>query len=267
MQAGTVGGACRQYVVPRYNSTQHLSGSLGVVGQHHRARHGTSCCNRTWTLFRTAVVAAALCWLVCLDSEPVEGFVGTTVQTTSARHHCQFQHWVDPKMRRSSFPVRGSLSEEEMAGESFGEDLDTGSVLLEDLNWRVEKLRLEEQNTQRFLKSRPRFLPYYECRRWVQAFGRWKTEEDWKEWISLGEKRNSYIPVSFDMKYFIVSGIDDRGRSRGYALVGMTCSHKLSRDYRPIRADRMSIMDDWERGETGSTFYWVAKMTMMKQSG
>ena len=103
-------------------------------------------------------------------------------------------------MRRSSFPVRGSLSEEEMAGESFGEDFDTGSVILEDLNWRVEKLRLEEQNTQRFLKSRPRFLPYYECRRWVQAFGRWKTEEDWKEWISLGEKRNSYIPVSFDMK-------------------------------------------------------------------
>jgi hypothetical protein len=81
--------------------------------------------------------------------------------------------------------------------EEFGEDLDTGGIILDDLNWRVEKLRLEEQNTQRFLKSLPRFLPYDECRRWVQAFGRrWETEDDWREWIAMGEKRNAYIPVS-----------------------------------------------------------------------
>ena len=61
----------------------------------------------------------------------------------------------------------------------FGEVLDSGTVILEDLSWRVEKLRLEEQNKKRFLKSSPRFLPYDECRRWVQAFGRWRTEEDW----------------------------------------------------------------------------------------
>jgi len=84
---------------------------------------------------------------------------------------------------------------EEEAEDEFGEDLDTGSCVFEDLNWRVEKLRLEEQNTQRFLKARPRFLPYEECCKWVQAFGRWQTEEDWKEWIAMGEKRNAYIPV------------------------------------------------------------------------
>jgi hypothetical protein len=78
----------------------------------------------------------------------------------------------------------------------LGEVLDTSSVILEDIHWRVAKLRLEEQNTQRFLKARPRFLPYNECRKWVQALGRFKTEDDWKEWISMGEKRNSYIPVS-----------------------------------------------------------------------
>jgi hypothetical protein len=80
--------------------------------------------------------------------------------------------------------------------EEFAEVLEVAGVQIDDLNWRVEKLRLEEQNTRRFLKARPAFLPYEECCKWVQAFGRWKTEEDWKEWIAMGEKRNSYIPVS-----------------------------------------------------------------------
>jgi hypothetical protein len=70
-----------------------------------------------------------------------------------------------------------------------------GVVYMPDLAWRVEKLRLEEQNQQRFLKAMPRFLPYSECRKWVQAFSRWKTKDDWREWIAMGEKRNSYIPV------------------------------------------------------------------------
>lgn len=96
---------------------------------------------------------------------------------------------------RPQFIEALSVLREEIEGE-FGEDLDTGSVVIEDLNWRVEKLRLEEQNTQRFLKSQPRFLPYRECCKWVQAFGRWKSEKDWKEWIAMGEKRNAYIPVS-----------------------------------------------------------------------
>ena len=53
-------------------------------------------------------------------------------------------------------------------------------VVLEDLEWRLEKLRLEEANTRRFLKSRPRFLPYRECQKWVQAWGeRWTSAEEW----------------------------------------------------------------------------------------
>ena len=65
------------------------------------------------------------------------------------------------------------------------EDLDAPSVVLEDLNWRVEKLRLEEANKRRFLKSRPRFLPYEECRKWVAAWSRWESEEDWRRYVSM----------------------------------------------------------------------------------
>lgn len=82
-----------------------------------------------------------------------------------------------------------------------GSHPDTPSVVLEDLSWRVEKLRLEESNTKRFLKARPAFLPYEECRKWVAAWNRWESKEEWREWIDMGEKRNSYIPARPDEYY------------------------------------------------------------------
>lgn len=74
-------------------------------------------------------------------------------------------------------------------------------IMLEDLNWRVNKMRLEEENKRRFLKSGPRHLPYEECRKWVIAFNRWDNEQEWRQWIEDGEKRNSYIP-SYPDEYY-----------------------------------------------------------------
>jgi len=92
-----------------------------------------------------------------------------------------------------------SGEQQQKQGASFG---DGSGVVLKDLNWRVEKLRLEEQNTKRFLKSKPRFLPYEDCRNWVQAWGaRWENEQDWRDWIAMGEKRNAYIPSRPDEYY------------------------------------------------------------------
>ena len=82
------------------------------------------------------------------------------------------------KYERMDFKAASSNGGE--AIDDFGEeDLEGAGVVLEDLDWRVEKLRLEEANTRRFLKAKPRFLPYDECAKWVQAFGRWNTKEDW----------------------------------------------------------------------------------------
>ena len=71
----------------------------------------------------------------------------------------------------------------------FGEDdLESAGVVLEDLSWRVEKLRLEEANKRRFLKAKPIFLPYDECRKWVQAWGRrWTCEDDWYVYLEAAE--------------------------------------------------------------------------------
>lgn len=64
------------------------------------------------------------------------------------------------------------------------------SIWLEDLSWRVMKVKLEEANTRRFLKAKPRFLPYAECRAWVKAWGRWDSERDW--YVS----HTSYIKIA-----------------------------------------------------------------------
>jgi hypothetical protein len=102
----------------------------------------------------------------------------------------------------------GSYNETETIASSYKNDTEffelieqSPDLLNDDLTWRVEKMRLEEQNTKRFLKAGPRFLPYEECRKWVQAWNRWDNEEDWKRWIDEGEKRNSYIPARPDEYY------------------------------------------------------------------
>lgn len=98
--------------------------------------------------------------------------------------------------------VEDDDSDYDSDGESYeGGDLDTPSIVLEDLSWRVDKLRLEEANKKRFLKSRPIFLPYEECRKWVAAWGRWSSEGEWNDWIDMGEKRNSYVPSCPDEYY------------------------------------------------------------------
>jgi len=105
---------------------------------------------------------------------------------------------IDGEERKES-DAEGNLDDPEVL--NLSENDDSSAVTLDDLSWRVEKLRLEEANTRRFLKSGPRFLPYEECRKWVQAWNRWDSEKDWKQWIDEGEKRNSYIPARPDEYY------------------------------------------------------------------
>ncbi|CAJ1967184.1 unnamed protein product [Cylindrotheca closterium] len=96
----------------------------------------------------------------------------------------------------SSSSSSSSSNDEEMS--CFGDS----SVMIPDLDWRVQKLRLEEENKKRFLRAGPRFLPYEEAMKWVQAWGkRWESQEDWQDWIMMGEKRNSYIPSRPDEYY------------------------------------------------------------------
>jgi hypothetical protein len=134
---------------------------------------------------------------------PLGGFCDTRMRQWSA-DTCLMQKHQQPSSFYSSVIIQtcmtsqsdDSLFDLDGIGNAYKFDKnDSGDVPLDDLTWRVEKLRLEEANIKRFLKSGPRFLPYDECRKWVQAWGsRWSTEQEWKSWIATGEKRNPYIP-------------------------------------------------------------------------
>ena len=66
--------------------------------------------------------------------------------------------------------------------------------------WRVDRARLNEQWSANIKKRRPRFLPFLEARQWARAM-HMETEDDWREWIADGEKRNPYVPSRPDEVY------------------------------------------------------------------
>lgn len=126
---------------------------------------------------RGKLVASMICLMPPVATVSVAGAFAPFAGISTRQH-------VAPKQRASFLAVFG--------GDDESTDGDSG---IGDLSWRVDKQRLEEANTKRFLKAGPRFLPYEECCKWVQAWNRWDTEEEWENWIMEGEKRNSYIPA------------------------------------------------------------------------
>jgi hypothetical protein len=69
---------------------------------------------------------------------------------------------------------------------------------IDELQYKVVAARLEEQNLRTRLKARPKFLPLVECKKWVQSWGRrWESEQEWREWIEMGEKVREHTFESF----------------------------------------------------------------------
>lgn len=69
----------------------------------------------------------------------------------------------------------------------------TNSNDIPDFLWRVAKVRLEEANTKRFLKSQPVKLPYAISQKWIQMNLAIKTKEEFEQLVADGELRNVYI--------------------------------------------------------------------------
>ena len=85
-------------------------------------------------------------------------------------------------------------------GKGHREDKDEtdSEELISYIYTEVNRMRLEEQNKQKFLTSRPRFFSYDNCRAWVDAqnYGgaMWRDKKDWDSWIDLGEGKPSLVP-------------------------------------------------------------------------
>ena len=80
------------------------------------------------------------------------------------------------------------------------DDNDEESPERMDAIWRVDRARLNEQWSASIMKRRPRFLPFDAARQWARAM-HLETEDDWREWIADGEKRNPYVPSQPDEVY------------------------------------------------------------------
>ena len=66
--------------------------------------------------------------------------------------------------------------------------------------WRISRARLDEQYCAEIRRRKPRYLPFARARVWARA--QWQsTEEEWKEWIANGEKKNAYVPSEPDVVY------------------------------------------------------------------
>lgn len=83
------------------------------------------------------------------------------------------------------------------------ESLDTNKlVFLDEQDYvRLFRTELEEQARRAILRRKRCFLPFDDCVKWVRAMGLWDNQEEWEEWIQMGEKRNPYIPSRPDQYY------------------------------------------------------------------
>lgn len=72
---------------------------------------------------------------------------------------------------------------------------------LSELEYRTAKIKLEEQNTKRFLKTRPRKLPYLDAREWVQYNLGVSSKEEFDDLVANGNLRTPYIPKNPESFY------------------------------------------------------------------
>lgn len=191
---------CRHITTTTTSRSYHSSSDITSQGRRHRRHHHHRPTHPVYQRQKgnewIGVYRVAGKKLVDDEEEKGDDEVTGGTKDVYCDHDDDDDDTGDDEDDKSAWTVRQALASSILIEDGW-EILNAGEegVVIRDLSWRVEKLRLEEQNTKRFLKARPRFLPYDECRKWVQAWSRWKSKEDWREWIHMGEKRNPYIPV------------------------------------------------------------------------
>lgn len=87
--------------------------------------------------------------------------------------------------------TNNNVDDEDRSEIDFMDDLISRA---EEIQVERERGRLEEANTQAFLKRKPRKLPYEDARRWIQANLGPDTKEEFLDLVENGNLRTPYIP-------------------------------------------------------------------------
>lgn len=109
---------------------------------------------------------------------------------------------VNSKPRNASVTAKPSfrlviVSRSQKSDETDG----AADKMLDGLNWRAAKMKLEEENTRRFLKRKPVKLPYLDARKWVQRNLGPDTKEEFDDLVANGNLRTPYIPKQPEQYY------------------------------------------------------------------
>ena len=104
------------------------------------------------------------------------GFVPTTMSITPPKLHCGL--------------FMGSKNDND---ENDNIEAKSSNTAIDDLSWRVDKVRLEEANTKRFIKRKPIKMSYRESQKWIQRNFGVKTKEEFNDLVANGNLRTPYI--------------------------------------------------------------------------
>mmetsp|Transcript_83447 Transcript_83447/g.147454 ORF Transcript_83447/g.147454 Transcript_83447/m.147454 type:complete len:120 (-) Transcript_83447:61-420(-) len=66
----------------------------------------------------------------------------------------------------------------------------------------IDQTILHRKRLDRQLRCQSRrFLSFKDCCAWVQSQGMWSSQQEWEEWVNLGEELCPYIPTRPDEYY------------------------------------------------------------------
>lgn len=102
----------------------------------------------------------------------------------------------DSQLFEDAMMVSGGNSDSSDSNSDSNSNSNSDSIM-DELAWRTNKIRLEEQNDRRFqkaLRSKPWKLPYEVAKLWVQKNLGAETKEEFEDLVLNGNLRTPYIP-------------------------------------------------------------------------
>lgn len=155
------------------------------------------------TIPSSFVVSSHGVYFSSLSLRSTKSNIGGRSRSRSRRHY----HIPDPRtnpiindrsMSQNHFRLQNhlfSMGSEDDQGNNDGEPNQVENmILIDELSWRVAKVRLEEANTKRFLNRKPLKMSYLQSRQFIQRnWGPIRTRKEFEDLVSNGDLKTPYI--------------------------------------------------------------------------
>ena len=89
--------------------------------------------------------------------------------------------------------AKGDKSSSNNSNNNKSDNNNNKNVVIDELSWRVAKVRLEEAAKPKYLKSKPLKLSYEVSQKWIQRNWAPKTKQEFEDLVANGNLRTPYI--------------------------------------------------------------------------